>query len=145
MFSVADRAQHQFFGLIHATDQLDDDVNRGVVDNAHAVLGQLYVAKLAAAWLLRVAHGDLQDLDSPARASHDLVAIACQHIHGAAAYRAEPEHPNLHRFQNSLSPRPGIGSSTRSHKHLNTLIKGADDSESADPLSIFLAAAHSRV
>ena len=85
-------------------DQLDHDVDVGARDDLPGGRGELDAFERDRALLLEIARARHLDDDVAAGAARDLLAVAAQHLDGAAADRPEAEQSNLDGLQENLMP-----------------------------------------
>src|SRR5690606_23812295 len=99
VLAALDRRQHQLARDAGSADQLDDDVDLGIVEDAARVVDDVDALAHPLAGAGDIEVGDLNDLDRAAGTAPDLVLGAAQHVEGAAAHRADAEQPVAHRAQ----------------------------------------------
>ena len=87
MLAVGDGLEHRVLGKAIAADQLDDDVDGGIIDDAHSVVCDPHVGHLADhfAGALEVLIGDRRDDDGATGAAGDLAGVAGEHGKRTAA------------------------------------------------------------
>ncbi len=98
MLAVGDRLQHQLARRRVTADQLDDDVDLGIVDHRERIIGDLDLVQPS--HLLRIVgpRRRMGDSDSAAGTAGDLRGVARQHVDRAAADRTQPQQPDIDRF-----------------------------------------------
>ena len=89
VLTVGDRLQHQVLGDAVAADELDDDVDLGIVDDQAGVIDDLALAASQFQGARRVQVGDRDDVDAASGAPRDFFLIALQDVEGAGADGAE--------------------------------------------------------
>ena len=113
VLAALDRGQHQLARRIGAADELDDDVDRGVLDERARVAVHGDALGRAGPRPRGVAHRRAHHLDGAARAAGDLVGVATQHRHGAAADRAEAEQADPHGAHQRAPPTAAPAAASR--------------------------------
>jgi len=83
---------------VEAAEQLDDDINAGIVDDIVRVARQRDAAQIRRAPPLEVARHRAPDLDAAPGAAPDFIGVARQHIQRAAADGAKPQQAHRNRF-----------------------------------------------
>ena len=89
--------EDQLAGRFHPADELDHEVDVGVVDDAGRVGGEEVGREGDRARLGEVAHRDPGDLEAQARAGLDGGALRADQLHQWSADVAAPQHPHSHR------------------------------------------------
>ncbi len=89
MLTVFDGLEHQVAGHGVTADQLDHDVDVGVVDHGKGIVNDLDRAASQVAGMVKVAVGNLADTDGPAGAAADFFFVALQYRPDAAADGAD--------------------------------------------------------
>ena len=98
VFAVVDGAQHQFAGGRFAADEFDDDGQLRVVHHFEGVAGEIDARRVERSLAPDVPGTGAGDDDTPPGSSGDLLGIAAQHLHGAAADRTQAQKSHLHRI-----------------------------------------------
>ena len=98
MLAGRERLEHQGFRDAVAADQLDDDVDLGVVEDIAGVVRHHRPALDDTPGAFGIEIGHHRDHDVAPGAAHDFLAVAREHAEGAAAYRADAEQAYLNRF-----------------------------------------------
>ena len=96
MLAVVDGLEHQLLGQGVTADQLDDDIDLGVVDQLEHVAGH----GNAGGVVLRLgrANGDLGNLDAATGAPSNLLGIALEYIQRTATDGAQPTDAHFDRL-----------------------------------------------
>ena len=82
---------------VDAADELDDDVDRRIVQHHVGVVGEDSLFELHASRLLLVLHRDAFDDERHAEALAHLIGVAREHVEDAAPDRAHPQHSDHDR------------------------------------------------
>ncbi len=99
VLAVGDRRQDELAGARLAADQLDDDVDVRMRDQLRGIGHQLDALEAHRARLGEVARArGHRDHDLAAGAARDLLAVAAQHLDGAAAHGAQAQQADADRF-----------------------------------------------
>ncbi len=97
-----DRLEHQLARRRVAADQLDHDVDVGTLDHEPRGGDDLDALERDLALLGEILRARDPDHDLAAGAARDLLAVAAQHLDGAAADRPEAEETDLDGLQNLI-------------------------------------------
>ena len=114
VLAVLDRPEHQLERRRIAPDQLDDDLDLGILDDGEGVRADP-PDRLEPLDLIRiiVPCRCMRDLDPATGATRDLRSIARQDRHSAAADRPQAQKSDLHRFHSCPLIRKSVGRRVR--------------------------------
>ncbi len=98
MLAVGNGLQHQFARQLVATDQLDNDVDVGMVHHGERVVDDLHALAGDRACALGIARGDHRHFDATAGAAADIFLVALEYVKGAGTNGADAQQANLNRF-----------------------------------------------
>ena len=98
-----ERGRDQLAGRLDAADDLDDEVDVGVVDDVVGVAGQDARTELDVAVARQVAHGDPGDLELDTGAGLDLLRLRRDEADERGADVAAPEHADADDAARSLA------------------------------------------
>ena len=97
VLAVGNRLHHQLARGFQAADQLDHDVDIGVVDHVEGIGRQRQVARQRLRFI-EVAHRGTQHADFTPRAAGDFFGVAAQHGQRAAANRSQAQQADVDGF-----------------------------------------------